>query len=292
VRAFYRLARDPRHFWLTVYPSTNGVAFAGEHRLHTGQEDELEMLGPSDTARPVVRLGGAGQADCTALLDTSAAESWMEFVTAGSMGAVPLGYPAYETQAVHVPDTARGFLCVVDTLRLGQVHIETGLVFARSTGGGLGPLARGLAEPPPRCVLGMRLLRALSYVRFDFPQGKVSVAATSPYTPREEVLLASVPMREARGALAVEGNVNGRPATVVLDTGGSYCVAAEADCEQGSLRHLAMGEVVVRHTPCGAPDELGVDLGRYPHAGLGVLRKFVVVLDNRRGVVHFERPSS
>ena len=47
IRTYYKTARDPRQYWITVYSSEAGPVFVGAHRVHAGQSAEVKMLSES-----------------------------------------------------------------------------------------------------------------------------------------------------------------------------------------------------------------------------------------------------
>ena len=290
IRKFYEKAKDPRQFWITVYPSANGPVFSGTHRLYEAQLAEVPFERGEPFPGPVVKFRGHGAEVYRGLVDTSAADNWTDFEGAAAMGATLLGGPGYSSEPSHVPDTLSGYLTVMDRIRFEGLYVENALFFARGVMHDLGPLARGVTKPELTAVLGMRFIEPFSFVRFDFKGASVAFASTRAFEPRPDVLIASVPIeKDAGGALAVRGTVNGKPETIILDTAGDYAVAMK-DPEETELRHLSLGDLVLRHLPCTGLAEEGLGLEDYPRVGLDVLSRFVLVIDNTAGLVHFERP--
>lgn len=289
LRKLYEGAKDPRQFWITVYPSGQGPVFSGTHRLYEAQLSEFAFKTGDPTPAPVIKFRGHTTEFYQGLIDTSAADNWTDFARGLEMGAELLASPGYASRAMHVPDTVDGYLAVMDRVRLEGVNVGNALFFIRGVTRGLGPLGREVEKPEAAAVLGMRFLEPFSFVRLNFNGKMVAFSSTHPYEPPPGRLIASAPIaKDAGGALGVEGSVNGKPATIILDTAGAYHVALP-DPEETEVRHIGIGGLVLRHEPCSSLGEEGLGLEEYPRVGLDILSRFVLVIDNAAGMVHFER---
>ncbi|HEY8241191.1 MAG TPA: hypothetical protein VIH35_07085, partial [Kiritimatiellia bacterium] len=211
VDAFTKLSRPAALFGITVYAEKGGPRFKGGYRVHEGQVSELKLLGKGTAPATVIKLKPGGPGEFTALIDTSSKESW--FATKGMKNSnfIPMGPPVRSITPVHVVDQIQGLLCIAPKLRFDTLEMEEILFYSRAATGPLGRLARDGTRPEPDAVLGTELLKAFSFVRIDFPRRAVFFAATREFKPEESLVIANVPMREASGAIACDGVIDGDP---------------------------------------------------------------------------------
>lgn len=283
----YQRAHDPRQHFIMIQAGESGPVFDGAHRLHPEQRWTEPFRSDKDWTAPILTIQGDSIKNVTALVDTTSAENWTDLETANRMNLIPLGPPAFATQPVHVDDSAQGFLCVSDRLRIGEIQVETGLFFVRNWRAPLQILDRGFDDPHPQCVLGMRFLLPFAHVRFDFPGRSLTLAVDGSYNPSPPRIVASIPYRERAWALTVEGNLNGEPVPVVLDTAGQYGLAV-ANPTPAPVT-LTMGDWALEPTVAVDVKEAGLTLDRAVHVGLGVLSRYIVTLDHLQGLVHIEQ---
>jgi len=288
VEAFYGRAQDPRTFWLTIYENQQGPTFRGSHRLHAGQFTELPFKTPKKTSSvPVVSVETFRLSRIFALVDTSSANNWMSIQEASRSTVTPLSPPAFRTRAEHVNDPVDGYLGHIDNLKLKTLRIESVLAFVRGSWDGLEVVERGVEKPVPGMVLGMQFLKPFAFVQFDFESRAVRFSADQGYRPDKKILLASVPFRSGSGPLQVAGTINGKPQEIILDTAGSFDVVLPSKTE-GILRHLSIGDLVLRDLTI-SPDATVQGTFSQPRVGLGILSQFLMTLDSKNKVVHFER---
>lgn len=286
-------ARPPQAFGLTPYSTELGPVFAGAHRLHQGDLALLPFLHDADPHAPVIEFESRGVKKLRALIDTSARESWIASATAAQIGLVALAGPApYETKAAHVYDELGGWAGLVHNVQLDELRVENVVFHMRAAGGPLGPPARWLSEPSPDAVFGATFLRAFSYVQLDFPARRAMLAATLPaVAPEDPPPVAIVPLKDVRGALAVEGALDGEPMTFILDTGGDFGLVLN-EPPAATVRRLSLGDLVF---PADVPVVGSMDQGlgpiNYPRIGRQLLSRYRVTLDFRNKRVLFERPA-
>ena len=290
IQTFYERAKDPREFWITVYSSPEGPVFRGDHRTHPNQEEELEFLTDNESDVPVVQTKTGRMHLHPFLIDTTSAETWVDLETASAMRLAPLGMPAYGTTPVHVEDDISGFLCIAPTLKAGILHVESVLMFVRGAKGPLGPLARDVTDPVPDGVFGTRFLEIFSYVEFDFPNRNVVLSSTKTYKPDAVRLLATVPFSTADGYLTVEGTMDERPTSFVVDTAGDYTILMP-DMEGTLVRSLRIGDLLVENVTVTANTETDLALTDLARIGTRLLSRFKMTLDFKERVVHFEQPA-
>lgn len=223
------------------------------------------------------------------VLDTTTGRSWMEFDTALSVRAIPLGPPAYEYTPLHVNDAVPGYLGVLSKLRIGDAHVESALFAVRAARGNLGHLSRGITHPPISCVLGTDLIKAFEFVQVDFPNRRVVLSSTSGYSPEDAILVAAVPLEEVDGAFAADGVFDGKPARVVLDLAGDF-EAARPDAPAAPLRQVSVGDVVFRQVRVADARKLALGLPDHPRVGRQLLSRFKVTFAPKQNLVYFERP--
>ena len=289
IQTFYGRAKDPREFWITVYPSPEGPVFRGDHRTHPNQEEELEFLTDDASDVPVIQTKTGRLHLHPFLIDTTSAETWVNLETASAMRLSPLGMPAYGTTPVHVADEVSGFLCVAPTLKAGLLRVESVLMFVRGAKGPLGALGRDVTDPVPDGVLGTRFLEIFSYVEFDFPNRTVVLSSTKTYKPDATRLLATVPFSMADGYMTVEGTMDERPTSFLVDTAGDYTILVPE--KEGTLvRDLRIGDLHVENVTVTANRETDLALTDLVRVGTRLLSRFKVTLDFKERVVHFEQP--
>ena len=289
VQAIYKAQRRPQVFGITVYTGEKEPEFAGAHRQHAGHLASAPILVP-DRRIPLIEIEGGSPQRFKALIDPSAGDSWMTPEFALAQMSVPLGPPGYTRVPRHVVDDIAGYLCVVQKLKIEELHVENCLVFMRSATAPLGPLARLVDDPGPDIVLGMSFLSSFNYVRFDLPRGEVFFSASTDFRAREDLLVASMPLAYENGSLAAEGMIDGTPTNIVLDLIGEYSLAAGVD-PSGATRQASIGDLVFRQIPTQPLRALGIPDGSSPRLGREILDRFVITLDFRRKKIHFERPT-
>lgn len=296
-RAFFEGAKDPRLFWITVYQTTAGPQFSGANRLHPEQLAQLSFLSrpalqvfsKDKSAPPLIEVTTTESTKYIALVDTSSKESWLAYDTARKMGATPLGPPAFEFRPEHVVDDISGYLSAVDTLRMEGVSIETALFYVRAAKGPLGALARRELDRPPVMVIGCNLLKTFQLVRFDYAQRSLLLAVDADYEPMNSNLVASVPLRDVRGAFGGSGVLDGRPVEFILDSAGDFELAM-TDPPSGLVRQISLGDLVFRNVSAISCTDADLSLASYPRIGRRLLERFKITFDNKRRMVHFEKP--
>ncbi|MBP7829053.1 MAG: hypothetical protein KA248_03965 [Kiritimatiellae bacterium] len=290
LRAVFSRAQDPRRFWITVYGSEEGAVFANANRLHPEQVVALPFAGgKSRPDWPLVSVQSTTKESFLALVDTSSRDSWgAPDVVLGLRGA-PLGPPAYEAAPEHVLEPVKGYACVIPTIRYDLMQMENVVVYLRAARGPLGYLARrDEKKTPPVLVFGMAWINVFSFVQLNYPEQLVFLSSTSAYGPSAEQLLAEVPLKTVRGALAVEGLVDGEPATLILDSAGDFELAmTEPPAEPV---RVSVGDLVFPRAKAVASREHALGLPDYPRIGAKWLAKYKVTIAPKAKVVYFERP--
>ena len=288
LRSIFSKAKDPRRYWLTPYESEDGTTFGNAHRLHPEQLAERPFISAKKGLLPVIVVQTDRVTEQAALLDSSSKENWITPSAAHGLGAVPLGPPAYEAMPEHVAEPVRGYACLLPNLRMDALHMENAIVYFRTALGPLGYLARADEKPAPGLVLGASFLRAFSFVQFDYAGRKVFFASTPSYSPSSDTLLAAVPLKSARGALAAEGLVDGQPFTIILDTAGDY-EAAMTDPPAAPVR-ISLGDMVFPRVQPVPGRNLALGLPDHPRIGARLLARYKVTFAPKANLVYFERP--
>jgi hypothetical protein len=291
IEALYRDAQDPRRFNITVYEGASGPLLSGAQRLSLEQTCMLRFISPRKSQLPVVKLEGAGYETYRALVDTSSAHSWIEPKASRRMQATLLAYPARDVSAAHVPGAARGYPVTATDIRFEELIMRGPVFYRHGTLAGLGPLARDLeARRAPDLILGGTTFKAFRYAQLNFPHRRLLLSTTRGYSPYPAGLLARVPLREVEGALAVEARIDDEPALLILDSAGEFEMALPAGGPD-TVRHLEIGDLVLRNVAARALDPDRDGLPTHPRAGLALLARFVLTIDYQDGLVYFERPS-
>jgi hypothetical protein len=282
-------ARAPESFGLTVYDSAVGAVFAGGNRVHPEDVALLPMAPAGGSTAAIVAIESGTSDALLALVDTSSRESWATLRAAVALRTTVLGSPPFARKAVHAYDEFGGYASASHQVKLGTMNVESALFNIRAANGPLGQLARGLAKPRPEVVLGNNLLRSCAYVQLDFPKRSVVFSASTPYRPAEDLLVASLPLKDVQGALACEGAVNGDPATILLDTGADFAFAMKEPTD-AEMRQVSIGDLVFRKVPATDSLQRGLGMPDYPRIGRGLMSRFKITFDFRKKLVHFEKP--
>lgn len=292
-KALYAKARPPQVFGLTVYASDTGPFFAGAGRLHQGEAAERPFLGEKDNLAPVIALDGRGEVGLPALLDTTSKDNWLTPRAGQQLGIVMLAGPnPYQTTPLHVYEPISGLGGLVQQVKLGELSMENVVFHVRAASGPLGSLARWVQNPAPAAVLGTAFLRAYSTVQLNFPERKAVFAATTRFpAPPADRLVASLPLKDIMGALAVEGALDGEPMTILLDVAGDFDLVMNYPPD-ATIRRLSLGDLVFPPN-VNVVSSLDQGLGpiTYPRIGRRLLSRYKVTFDFRSKLVYFERPT-
>ena len=128
LRGIFSRAKDARNFWITVYQSgSKSVQFSGANRLHPEHVAEREFIKESSSTAPMIIADNGREETIIALIDTTAARSWLDLATFERTGAIPLGPPAYDCTPRNVNDNFSGYACVLTKMRFDQLHMENAL---------------------------------------------------------------------------------------------------------------------------------------------------------------------
>lgn len=287
--SFMRGAKPPEAFGLTIYRGDEGPVFAGSHRLHHGQATALDFAGREDHPAPVIELRVAPKIVIHALLDTTSGDSWTTLALVAPLGGRPLGPPGFGRTAEHVLDDIGGLLYIAPTFHVDTVQMENALFYARASTGPLGPAARWVDDPAPTMVLGNSFLRTFPLVQFDLPHDRLLLATSQTYEPDASRLVATLPLLEEQGALACAATLDGHPVKLLLDVAGDFELAMKNPLTP-RLNQVTAGDLVFRKVVTQNAFDLGLSLLDFPRLGRRLLQRFVVTIDYRQKLVHFERP--
>jgi hypothetical protein len=226
----------------------------------------------------------------TALIDTSAARSWLDLATFTRVKATPLGPPAYDYTPKNVNDNIPGYACILTKLRFDQLHMENALFHFRAATGPLGYLARGEDHPAPSAILGCDILKAFAFVQIDYPNHSVVFSATSAYSPDGTNLIAALPLKEVDGAFAAEGMVDNEKKLILLDSAGKFEMAMD-NPPSDKLKQVSMGDLVFRNVTVVSSKDRSLGLLSHPRIGRQLLSRFKITFVPKKKVVYFERPN-
>lgn len=290
LRSFFGHPEDPRRFAITMYSSDDGPVFVGANRLHPGQQAVLPFASRRADTAPVIEAGIKGNDPLPFLLDTSARENWLRFEAASTLRAAALGTDrAYGIAPRHVRDDIMGYGCLMTSLVFDPMWMENVIVFVRSASGPLGMVGRGVIKPSPDGVLGCSALREFSYVQMDFEARLVTLTSSLPYRPDAEKLVAAVPLLDKDGPYAVNGMVDGKKTTIVLDTGGDFEIATPK-MTMGPIKQVSIGDLVFRQVRSFTLRERGLLPDTTVRLGRQLLSRYKVTFDNLHFMVYFEKP--
>jgi hypothetical protein len=277
-------ARPPQQYGFSIYAVENGIAYAGQGRLHPNHFTSKEMI---EENIPVISMRGRSPRNTlNALVDTSSPVSWMEFSVSQDFGAYFMGINeqvlpyrgSYNTGGVNA------FAGVVTQMRIDNLFIENMPFYIRMSRGSLGPLARGIRKPKIDAIVGCDNLQSFEYIQFDPYNNKINFSATKPYSPNSGLKSEVVKIVKATGhGLAVEGKVDGQPTPIVLDFAGDFSLA-RGDIKVATTRRIQIGEIEINDVPTlvlpvhAAP----------PRIGRKLLTPYIVTICFNEGVVYFE----
>jgi hypothetical protein len=293
IEALLKQSRDPRTYAVTVYQNEEArTVFVNANRVFPGQQAILYFVSPREVPLPLVeaKVGMGGPATAV-LFDTSSRESWTGYDEIAAFGLVPLGAPGFDQMPSHVVDSLHSYLCLLPSLVLDQVRMDTVLVYARAAHGPLWPLNRASAARECRLVLGTLALQNFSHVQWDFPGRTMMLSSGEAYEPKEEDVLAVLPLLPGDGPLTVEGQIDGRQQSIILDLAGDFELAMEKP-PSGLVGQASLGDLVFRQVRALTSAELGLGSPATARIGARLLADYRVTLDNRRRVVYIERPLS
>jgi len=289
LRGIFSQAKDARNFWVTVYQANKGVQFSGANRLHPGHVANLDFITELSSTAPIINADNGREETITALIDTSAARSWLDLATFLRVQATPLGPPAYDCTPKNVNESIPGYACILTKLRFDQLHMENALFHFRAATGPLGYLARGEDQPVPSAILGCDILKAFAFVQIDYPNHSVIFSATSEYSPDATNLIATLPLMEVEGAFAADGMVDSEKKLILLDSAGEFDMAMD-NPPSDKLKQVSVGDLVFRNVTVVSSKDRSLGLLSYPRIGRQLLARFKITFMPKKKLVYFERP--
>ncbi|TAN36145.1 MAG: hypothetical protein EPN23_09295 [Verrucomicrobia bacterium] len=290
LRAFFGKPEDPRRYAITMYSSDDGPVFVGANRLHAGQQAVLPFMSKRGDSAPVIAAGLKSEDALPFLLDTSAKESWLRFESTAALQAKTVGSDrAYGITPRHVRDDILGYGCLLSSLSFDTLRMENTIAYVRTASGPLGTLARNVEQPALEGVLGCNVLRAFATAQFDFHNRLITLASTLTYHPKEDQLVAAVPLAESEGVYTVNGMVDGKKETIILDTGGDFEIALPK-MTLGPVKQVSLGDLVFRQVRAYTLRERGLEPDKTVRIGRGLLSRYKVTFDNVHFTVYFEKP--
>lgn len=292
IMPFLRRARAPREFGLRTEIRNDEPAFRGANRLEHDQVASLAFQSPHQSSIPVITVTTARGKTHNMIVDTTSRKSWIDWSLIDAFGVVPLGPPGHEFVPEHVYDEIPGILALAPELAFGRIKMSNALVYARAAHGEFRPLCRGCPLVNIRMVMGCGMLQAFDFVQIDYPKRMVSFSTTTTYLPDPDHILVSLPIVWTNGVLNVWGNIDGRRRTIMIDTSGDYSLVLPDATGNSIIRHLALDDLILRQIPATSSAAAGVIDYGYPRIGTGLLKDFVIVIDNARGLLHIKLPAA
>ena len=281
---------NPREFGLTIYRSPEGPVFTDTNRVHPAQDDLLDFVDKKSLA-PVVLWETPDGQKIPVVFDTRSPKTWVEILTAQSLGFRAVGPTPFSARPRHLTDDTEGYLALRSSLTFGAVRFESPLWHVRPQYKTLGPLGRGLKKPEPMVVFGLDMMKSFAYVRFDFTTLSVSFATDMPYKPNKLAVVANLPFKITPEGLSVEGIVDTYRGPVLLDTGGDYEVAMKlGETSSSRVRQVTLGDFARRNVGVNDAEFLGFGADPKPSVGFRLLDGLLVTLDFVNSRVYFEIP--
>jgi len=278
-------AKPPQQFGFSVYAVKDGVAYSGEARIHPNHFTSAEM---KEENIPVIGMRGRSpRTKLNALIDSSSPDSWMEFSVASDFSAYCMGINknVFPYRGDFNTGGVSAYAGVVSQMRIDNLFIENMPFYVRMSRGSLGPLARGIRKPAVDAIIGYDNLRIFEYIQFDLPANKIRFSATTPYTQLEGMQTETARIVKAPGhGLAVEGEIDGQPAPIVLDLAGDYSLA-RGDVKVSSTSRIRVGGLEFEDVPTLL---LPVHVAP-PRIGRKLLSSYIITVCNKQGRVYFEK---
>ena len=291
LRAFFGKPEDPRRYAITIYSSDDGPVFVGANRLHPEQQAVLPFLSRRGDSAPVIAAGVKSEDTLPFLIDTSARESWLRFEATDTLQAKAIGTDrAYGLTPRHLREDILGYGCMISQLCFDTLRMENMIVYVRTASGPLGTLARHVERPVVEGVIGCNALRSFATVQFDFQDHLLTLTSTLSYHPKEDQLVAAVPMADTEGVYTVNGMVDGKKETIILDTGGDFEIALPK-MTMGPVKQVSLGDLVFRQVRAYTLREQGLEPDKTVRIGRGLLSRYKVTFDNLHYTVYFEKPA-
>ena len=118
----------------------------------------------------------------------------------------------------------------------------------------------------------------------------ILLATSQDYQPDESRLLATLPLQEEKGALACVVLLDGKSVKALLDIAGNFELAMDKPLTS-QVRQLTASDLVLRQVPIENAHDLGLGLPDAPRLGRRLLERYLITIDFRQKVIHFERPA-
>jgi hypothetical protein len=141
-------------------------------------------------------------------------------------------------------------------------------------------------------VIGADLMQSLAYVRFDLFTRTISYATDLPYRSNKLYKLAELPFKLTPQGIAVEAMFDGKPQTLIIDTGGDYEVAMFLDDNATPLiRRLVIGDFARVSVPVNDAEFLGLGVRAPTSAGIRLFDGLILTLDFENSQFILETPT-
>lgn len=276
-------ARPASEFNFAPLPLGNGTIYIGSTLLRREQSATLFSF---DSSMPVIEI--MGRQGMQFLVDTASAESWIEYSSAARNKVVFLKNNGQIIPYLGQAGTegASAYAGVVPRLRIDSIDLENVPFFVRMAKGTMEPVVYSKTAPRVDGVLGYDNLRQFESIQFDLQAGIIRISTSETYSPDQQRLVGEAPISTiCRDRLAVDGAIDGQSVPIVLDFAGDLAFA-RGDTRAAKTDQVDLGEIVYLNVPTSVLAAHDA----YPRAGRNLLKKYLVTVCPRDGVVYFERP--
>ena len=280
--------KDPRFYSMYVHQTPVGPSFDNANRLHDVQFADFKLLKFKKAAVTRIEFKDRRGNRVPALIDTTSRRSWVAMDTAAKMEMELLGKrEPHAATPEHVKDDYLGYAMALSTLRLDNIAIENGILFARPQYRTLGPMGRGLEKPIPEALIGVDILEKFTSILIDYPRHQMRVATSSTYKPQTGRVVADLPMKQYRGGLVVEGHMGDYEGYFLIDTAGDYEVAMPFP-KRGVEPELWLDNVRFEDVIVSDSTKPGFGSHQIPSIGGRLLSQYRIVIDFARNRLLFE----
>jgi hypothetical protein len=273
---------NPRSVGVIVYRSPSGPAFADTNRVHAGRVHEFTFK----PGVPMLTVPATGRKEWPVLLDTKSPSSWVTFSAAAALNIRPIGPVPIRLPPTHIDELNDGVAGIASSLTLGDMRLENALLYIYPGINQLGRIARVSTVNPP-VVLGCDVLTAFSFVRIDFPQGKVTFSTTDAYRTNALTTLLETDFTITEEGLAVQGIMGDYRGPILIDTAGEYEIAISRPTRP-DVPTLVIGDMTLRELRVTDAEFEGFGAESLPVLGVRALQDFSLVLDNQRSKLYLE----
>ncbi len=275
-------------FGIEVFETEEGVFATNVFNVKQSRTAFVPFNSRRSSSLPIFEVESRQGRKRNILIDTSSRKSWIDFGESDTFRSIPLGGHLTTFVPTHIDDDTSGLLAIIPYLRINNMVITENMFYVRADRRSLWPISRDHRQNID-LIMGGGMLRVFAFVSLDFENRGIILSAEEPYSLEDRNPIASVPIEWHEGAIHVEASVNSKLTKLMLDTGGNFDLVMPDD-EIEELDILRIGDLVILDGNLERPEDHGLSIREYGSVGLGILRRFNIIIDMYRQQIHFEKP--